>query len=442
MFMSRKILVAFSLGLASLGLTPNPALADNLSAIYRKARDSDTQYAAARAVAAAGREKAAQAKALLYPNISVNGMYQRNAEFSSTYEGAHVYRSANLSVALVQPLYRPAAFEAMEQGLLQQQLAEQQLQLAEQDLLLRVAKGYFDILQSQDVVSTYGAQRDALEQQLAKARKSYEVGLAPITDVNEAQARRDLTNAQEISARNDLAIKRRTLERTIRAELPALSRLESRMPAELISQHDHAKLLERANLDSLQVAASSTSRDIAERELRKQSAAHRPTLDLVANYGETHNANFNSFGSNNARPRSAGIELKLPIYEGGGVVSREREAMQNLEKANQELEGARLQARLDAQQASMNMESGVAMQVALQLALTSSEVQLRSVQRGLEIGVRTRVDVLNAEQQLFSTRRDLSSARYQTLIALLQLKGAAGTLHEVDLDLVDRFLEK
>jgi outer membrane protein len=427
-------------GLLALAFLTNPVFADNLSAIYAKARDSDTQLAAARAAAAAGEEKSVQARALLYPNISVSGSYQRNADFSSTYEGTHMYRSTSLSLALVQPLYRPATVEAMEQGLLQQQLAEQQFQQAEQELLLRVAKGYFDVLQTQDVVATYGAQREALEQQLAKARKSYEVGLAPITDVNEAHARRDLTNAQEISARNDLALRRRALERIIRADLPALARLESQMPTELVSPRDHAQLLERAHKDSLQVVAGTTSRDIAERELRKQSAAHRPTLDLVANYGETHNANFNSFGSNNSRPRSVGIELKLPLYEGGGVVSRQREAIHNLEKANQELEGARLQAILDARQASMNMESGVAMQQALQLALTSSEVQLRSVQRGLDIGVRTRVDVLNAEQQLFATRRDLSAARYQTLIALLQLKAAAGNLREVDLELVDRFL--
>jgi outer membrane protein len=153
------------------------------------------------------------------------------------------------------------------------------------------------------------------------------------------------------------------------------------------------------------------------------------------------NLNYGQFGGSQTREASIGVELAVPIYQGGAVSSRVREALADRDRAQQELANAERQATLDAQQAQLGVQSGAALTQALKQALVSSETQLRSTQRGLQVGVRTRVDVLNAEQQLFATRKDLAAARYKTLVSTLQLKAAAGTLAETDLRALDSLLE-
>jgi outer membrane protein len=173
----------------------------------------------------------------------------------------------------------------------------------------------------------------------------------------------------------------------------------------------------------------------------KQDAGHNPTIDVVASYGTVSNGNYGMFGSQNTKSASIGLEVSVPIYQGGGVSSRAREAVANMARAQSELDNARRQARLDARQALLGVQSGIALTQALRQAVKSGETQVRSTRRGLEVGVRTRVDVLNAEQQLFTTRRDLSAARYQALISGLLLKSHAGVIGEPDLKGLDAMLK-
>jgi outer membrane protein len=202
-----------------------------------------------------------------------------------------------------------------------------------------------------------------------------------------------------------------------------------------------ADLADRAPQQSAQVAIAQALADVAQRELARQDSGHLPTADLVASMGETRNANYGSLGANSLRQASVGIEVTLPLYQGGAVSSRVREAAANLERARQDLENARRQARQEARQAMLSAVNGGALQKALREALASSETQARATRRGLEVGMRTRVDVLNAEQQVHATRRDLSAARYQTVLASLQLKAAAGLLGEADVRGLDRLLK-
>ena len=313
--------------------------------------------------------------------------------------------------------------------------------MAEQELLLRVAGAYFDVLQAQDVVATAQAQKQAYAEQLAQARKSFEVGAATITDTHEAQARFDLTVAQEIAALNDQEVKRRTLEKIISRESPKLAMLAdgARMP--LPEPASMEAWVTQAETSSLGVAVSQSGLELARREVEKQRGGYLPTVDLQASYSDNRNI-YSSQSSTDVTTKTSqiGVVLGWNLYQGGGTDSRMREVVASQEKARYELDDARRQSRLDARQGFLGVLSGDAQVKALEQALVSSEAQLKSTKLGLEVGVRTRVDVLNAQQQVFSTRRDLAAAKYKTLLASLQLKAAAGSLNPDDLKALDALL--
>jgi len=437
---ARRRVRRLAFGLVVASLTPLVSAA-TLGEILDLARTSDPIYAAAVAAEAAGREKQVQGRAGLLPAVNVAGNIRQNHEQGQSAGGTRNYQSGAIALTLNQPLFRRTNVVANEQGELQAVLAQQQLKAAEQDLLLRVARGYFEVLQALDALQSLGAQREAFAQQLAQAKRSFEVGASPITDVNEAQARHDLTVAQEITARNELEVKRRALQRMIDRDLPPMARLDDSATLEPLTSRAMTDLSDRAPQQSTQVAIAQTLADVAQRELARQDAGHLPTADFVASVGETRNANYGTLGSNSLRQASIGIEVTLPVYQGGATSSRVREATANLERARQDVENARRLARQDASQAMLGAMSGAALQKALREAVASAETQVRSTRRGLEVGMRTRVDVLNAEQQLHATRRDLAAARYQTLLASLQLKAAAGVLGEADIRGLDRLLK-
>lgn len=418
----------------------------NLGEIYHLALDNDATYAAAREAYKAGLEKLPQGRALLLPNVSLSASLSHT---SSEYSGLppplpSVYSQSSdpygFSLSLTQPIYRKQNLESYEQAKLQVLQAEQTLKVAQQDLLLRVAHAYFDVLQAQDVLVTVGAQKQADAEQLAQAKKSFEVGAATIVDTHEAQARYDLSVAQEIAGRNDLDVKQRTLEKLIAREAPALARLNDQATMRLPEPSNMDAWVARAGADNLAVALSRTGLEAARREVDKQKGGHYPTLDLTASYSDNRNQMVGFYPGIGGNVSSIGLQFALPLYQGGAIDSRVREASANLEKARFDLESARRQAILDARQAYLGVISDIAQVQALKQALVSSEAQLKSTKLGLEVGVRTRVDVLNAQQQVSSTRKDLAAARYQTLIAGLTLKAAAGALADADLKSLDALL--
>ena len=419
---------------------PSGARSAGLGAILDLARANDAQYAAAVAATDAGREKLPQARAANLPSIIATYNPKRSNDRSSQYSGARNFNANSTALTITQALIRPANWAGTDQAELQVQLAEQQLQLAEQDLLLRVSRGYFDVLQAQDDLAAAAAQQDAMVQQLAQTKRSLEVGTVPITDFNEAQGRHDLAVAQRIAAVNELESKKRVLERYIAQQLPPLAHLGPSASVDILTPDMQRQLVADAPNNALQVIVARTTTQVAEKEISRREAGHYPTLDLVGTLRDDRNQNYGQFGGSNTREASIGVELTVPIYQGGVVSSRTREAIADRNRTLQELSNAQRQATLDAQQAQLGVQSGSALTQALKQALISSETQLRSTQRGLQVGVRTRVDVLNAEQQLFATRKDLAAARYKTLVAALQLKAAAGTLTEADLRALDALL--
>ncbi|MEW5770584.1 MAG: TolC family outer membrane protein [Pseudomonadota bacterium] len=420
-----------------ISLAVNAAQAANLGEIYQLALANDPVYAAAKETWRAGQEALPQGKALWRPTINLSGNIRQNDTETSTPSSVN-YRSSGYGLTLTQPLFRKPNLESYEQAKLAVLLADQQLGLAEQDLILRVAQAYFDVLLAEDTLSTVVAQKQAYAEQLAQAKKSFEVGAATIVDTHEAQARYDLAISQEIAAQNDLEVKRRGLEKLIAREAPALDRLGAAAGIPLPMPNEMDSWVRQAQEQSLAVLASQTALESAKREVERQRGAHLPTLDLTASYTDSRKTNL---GALDSKAGVIGLELGWVLYQGGAISSRVREAVAKQEKARYDLDNARRQSTLDARQAYLGVVSGDAQVKALEQALVSSESQLKSTKLGLDVGVRTRVDVLNAQQLVYSTQRDLASARYQTLLAGLQLKAAAGTLSAEDLKALDALLK-
>ena len=353
------------------------------------------------------------------------------------------FNSTRVTLSVTQPIFRMQNIVVYEQALTQVEQADAQLALAAQDLILRVAQAYFDVLLAQDNVAFAEAQKTAIGQQLEQAKRNFEVGTATITDTHEAQARYDLTTAQEIAARNDLELRRRALEQVIARAAPPLAPLG---PAFTLKAPEPAVMdtwVGLAQQRNLQVRVAQSALTFATQEIARNRGAHYPTLDAFATLSGT-GAGLRTQGGigNDTRSAIVGLQLALPIYQGGATNSRVRESIANEERARQDLENARRTAEFTARQAFLGITNGIAQVRALEAALVSTQSQLASTRLGQEVGVRTQVDVLNAQQQLFSARRDLAQSKYNYVLSLLRLEAAIGELTEDDLVAVNQWLDR
>lgn len=426
------------LPLALLALFATPAFAANLMEVYREAQQQDAAYASARAAYEAGQEKAPQGLALLLPSVNLSANTAWNDVDAPTTKKQ--YNSNGYSLSLNQPVYRKQNLAQYAQSKSQVAQAEAQFAAARQDLIIRVAQAYFDVLLAQDNVALAGAQKAAIGEQLEMAKRNFEVGTATIVDTHEAQARYDLATSQEIAALNDLEIKKRALQQIIGKIPEHLVALGDKLPLVLPEPNDMGKWVERADEQSPQIAIQRAALEIAVQEVERNRAGHHPTLDLVAGYNHLSNSSYLYGGT--VTSQTIGLQFNLPIYQGGSTSSKIREALASREKARQDLELANRQAALQTRQAFLGVTSGMAQVKALEQALVSSQSSLDSTRLGQEVGVRTNVDVLNAQQQLYTAKRDLSQARYNYILSQLKLKSAVGALQDEDLEQVNRWLGK
>ncbi|HUJ86600.1 MAG TPA: TolC family outer membrane protein [Burkholderiales bacterium] len=423
---------------------PLSAQAEDLLQVYRDASAYDAQFAAARYALQAGQEKLPQGRALLLPTLGLSANLTdtrlRLDSYNNTLQPSYdrPYRNDGYTLNFSQPIYR-------KQNLLQYDEAEYEVKQAEatfgqaaQDLIVRTAQAYFDVLAAQDTLTLVEAQKAAISEQLAQAKRNFEVGTATITDTHEAQARYDLIIAQEIAAQSDLENKKSALRQITGKEYAGLAPLRKNVKLSLPNPNDAQSWVGLAEQQSYPVQLQQATLEIANLEAKRNAAGHYPTLDLVASYGVTDQtgSSLTAVGSS-IYQGAVGLQLALPLYQGGAISSREREAAANYEQAKQNLENARRSAALAARQSYLGVVNGVAQVGALEQALISSQSALDSNKLGYEVGVRINIDVLNAQQQLYSTERDLALARYNTITTQLKLKAAAGSLREEDLELVN-----
>lgn len=374
------------------------------------------------------------------PNLSASGGYGRN-----WFEGLD-YNENKYTIALTQPIFNWANYQNYETSKLQVSISEAQFAQAQQDLMMRVSQAYFDILAAEDVVTFAKAQKAAVAQQLELAKRSFQVGTTTITDTHEAQARYNLAEADEISALNDLEVKRTALEQIIGHPPGELDPLKKGVKLSAPEPNVMTSWVSSAENQNYQVVQYRLSREVAKRNIKATQAGHMPTVDLVASYNHTNrdqymidtNGGIQTFNTQ----KVVGVQWNIPLFSGFEVTSKVKEAVSLEDKARNDLEASRRSAAQLARQSYLGVNNGLSQVRALEAAEVASLSSLEANKLGYEVGVRINIDVLNAEQQVFMTRRDLTNARNNTIINGLRLKQAAGTLNEDDLKRVNLLLKK
>ena len=425
-------------------LTMNAQALDLMEAL-NAAQAYDSQFMSARATREASAEKLPQGRSGLLPSVALTGSISKNdSEITSAnplFARTGISRPQNLQIQLKQPIFNMASFDLFSQGKLQTAIGDVQFEQAKMDLLLRVSQAYFDVLAAQDAISFIQAQKSAITEQLASAKRNFEVGTATITDTHEAQARYDLTLAQEIAATNDLEVKRNALAVVIGKTPSELNQLSPGIKLSTPEPANVDKWVENAATGNVGVVAQKLAVDIAKLEISRNRAGHFPSLDAIASRSESKGSSpFDPSGTSNIN--SVGLQLTIPLFSGFAVTSKVREAIALENKASADLDTAKRNASQAARTAYLGVQSGLSQVKALEAAEVSSNSALESNKLGYEVGVRINIDVLNAQQQLYSTRRDLAKARYDTLINSLKLKAATGSLTESDIAQINSLLSK
>ncbi len=432
--MRLKLIASFTL----LALSA-PLQAADLLEYFREAQAQDAAYSSAKFAYKVAQESIPQAEAR--NNVKVGFSASANRNHANRDLGGTVnYNTYGYSLNLTKPLYNPQADIQVEQAKLQVSQAEAQLKLAEIDLIQRVAQTYFDVLLAQDNVALSGAQKKAISEQLAQAKRNFEVGTATIVDSQEAQARYDLSVAKEIADLNDLENRRRILAQIIGKMPESFATLKEQIVLPLPQPNNMQEWVDTSEKQNLLIAIQRNNAEIAKRGTDIARAGNKPTVDLLGSFGDNNNSLATQLGGGGNKNTALGVQLSVPIWTGGLNQSQIRQSLLNEEKSRYDIENARRTVAQQAQQAFLGVTSGVAQVKALEQSLSSSELALKSTRLGQEVGVRTGVDVLNAQQQVFQTRRDLFSARYNVILNELRLKQASGVLTEADLAEVNKNL--
>ena len=377
-----KHLLAIAL-CASLGSAPGSARAEDLTQIYRDALVSDPTLAAARSTWLATQENVPQARAGLLPSVLLSALaneqdYHQTLHTDPQTKFSQRFPSAGYTVSASQPLYRAQNLIGYDQAKQQVGQADYVLASAQQDLIVRVAQAYFNVLLAQFTIELTASQKAAVSENLAQAKRNFEVGTATITDTNDAQAKYDQIVAQEISVLNDLENALAAL-RAIIGRLPKdLKRFDRKFQPEPPSPNALEPWVDKAVRENLQVRIAQANLDIATLEVDRQRAGHYPTLDLVASFNQAYaggaaSTNLAANFSTDFRIGLIGVQLNLPIYQGGSVDSKVRQAVANQDTSRQNLEAARRSAQLLAQISYAGVTNGVAQVKALDQAVASAQ---------------------------------------------------------------------
>lgn len=438
---------AFSVAMACAA---QPAWSLDLVEAYRLALEQDATIRAARAAAEAGRERLPQARAQYFPNISASVSRFRN-DLDTTGPDAlgrttttnDNYTSSNNTLTLRQPLFRKQLAAQYRQAEALVAGSNAQLERDEQNLVVRVTQAYFETLLAEEQLLLVGAQKATYTAQLDAARKGLGAGAGTRTDVDEAQARLDLTLAQELEARQNVDLARRQLQVLINR--PVLERVAPIDVRKLQLAPPAPESVEawtkQAEASSPEIAAARAQVEVALADVDKAQAGHYPTLDAVAQVSRS-NSDIVTRVNSRFHHKQIGLQLAIPIFQGGYVNSQVREAQALLDRANGRLEETRRDLGVRVHKEFRGVTEGVLRVRALEQAVRSAEQLALSSRRSFEAGARTRLDILNAEQQAGTARRDLAQARFNYLVARVRLKALAGDLRADNVDEINGWLQR
>ena len=419
-----------------------PARAQNLVTLYEAARAFDAGYQSAQHQFEATVAKSEQARAGTLYKIDLTAAASISTvdnTLAKSKQGGYDVQSATLSAS--QPLYRPGNQIAFEQSKRQIDVEEQKLLSAEQDLIMKLSTAYFDVLASQDSLAYLLAQKAAVTEQLASAKRNFEVGTATITDTREAEARFDLVVAQEIAGRNDLQVKKLALDqlvgKTNSAPLPV--KLPLQLPP--VQPVDVAAWVQKSEEMHPAVRQSRLAFEVAQMEAKKAQTATLPTLDLTGNLNMANNNGTASVDTSyRTTTATVGLSFNMPLFSGYAIENRIKEALALEEKARTDLEAVKRSVAQASRAAFFGVLSGQSQVKALQAAEASSQSALDANKLGYQVGVRINIDVLNSQSQLFDTKAKLAKARYDVLLGGLKLHQASGILKAEDLKQVNTLL--
>jgi protease secretion system outer membrane protein len=415
---------------------------------YEAAKKHDATLRAARAAADAGRERLPQALAQLRPNVSANIAYNQNqlSSTSANFFGREQttdsnYASSNQTLTVRQPIYRSALMAQYRQAMADVDNSNALLAQEEQSLPVRVSGAYFEAMLTSEQLVLVLAQRAAYTAQLDAARKSFAAGVGTRTDIDEAQARLDMALSQELDARENVDYTLRQLQILVNEPIERLAKLEVSRLQLLAPQPDSLSAwIERAEQNSPQLQALRARLEAARQELQKAESGHHPTLDAVAQWSRSESESVTSVNSKYTN-LVFGLQLSIPIYGGGYASSVVRQSLAGVERAKEELEGARRDLGLRVHKEFRSLSDSVPKIRAIEQAARSADQLLVSSRRSFSAGSRTVLDVLNAEQQRMLVLRDLAQVRFSHLIARVRLLALVGAADDLAMQDINRMLQ-
>lgn len=425
------------------------AAALNLATAYDLALSNDAQLRAARAAAQAARERLPQARAQFRPLISAQVTRSRN-DLETTQPNAlgqettsrSLYNSESEALQLRQPIYRRQLQVQLRQAGFQVEDAEAQLQRESQNLVTRLAQAYFDVLLAGEQLEVVRLQQQTYTVAVDGATKALAAGTGTRTDIDEARARLDLANAQELEVRQNLDLARRQLQLLVNQPVTQVAGVDvARLPMTPPSPASVEAWVQRAEEGSAELRSARAQLELARQEVQKAQSGHYPTLDATAQISRSSSEQVTRIGTT-YNQRSIGVQLNIPLYQGGFVDSQVREALAQQERAENALEAIRRDLGVRVHREFRGATEGVERVRALQQAVRSAEQLVQSSKRSFEAGVRTRLDILNAEQQLGVARRDLAQARYTYLVSLVRLRALAGEPMDANITEVNAWLRR
>lgn len=424
-----------------------PVQAQSLVTLYESARSFDASYQSAKSQYDATLAKADQAKSAVLPSANLAmGVSRTNQDVtpSGASTNSSAYGTQNATLSASQPLYRPGNWASYQQGLKLVDVAQAQLAAADQDLIVRVSQAYFDVLTAQDSLTFVKAQKTAVAEQLASAKRNFEVGTATITDTREAQARFDLVVAQEVAAENDLHVKKIALDQLVGKNDTQPLALAQPLALPALLPNEVNAWVAQSQTSHPSILQSQSALDVAQLETQKAQAGHKPTLDLTASYSAINNQNGTSTSAVDSRVNvgTIGLAFNLPLFAGFSTQNRIKETLALEDKARNDLEGAKRSVAQATRTAFFGVQSGQGQVNAFEAAEASSQSALDANKLGYQVGVRINIDVLNSQSQLYDTKAKLAKARYDVLVGGLKLRQANGTLKADDLQSVNALLVK
>lgn len=425
----KKLLPVFiSLALGSLSAAVS---ADDLAQIYDQAKENDPQLLSAAAQRDAAFEAVTTSRSSLLPQINLTAGYNINNSDTQFRDSEKLTAGVNFS----QELYNRSSWVSLDTAEKQARQADAQYAVVQQSLILRVAQAYFSVLSAQDSLEFVQAEKAAVARQLEQTKQRFEVGLSAITDVHDAQAQYDSVLADEVLAQNSLVNSYESLREITGQDHKNLSILDTDRFSASPSSASMDALVDEAQQKNLSLLSSRIAQDVAKDNISLASSGHLPslTLDGGYNYGKENDESSSSYSGEGYNDLSIGVNLSVPLYTGGNVTSQTKQAEFAYVAASQDLEASYRSVVKAVRANNNNINASIGALRAYEQSVVSAKSALEATEAGFDVGTRTIVDVLDSTRSLYDANRNLSTARYEYILSVLQLRQAVGTLSEQDI---------